>query len=448
MKKRLKRIIVTFIAASMVFAVTGCSGKGETAEGGAKTEKASETENAGEGEDEKITLNVWHQWSNDTNELKKKYDEAVEAYMAENPDVTINSHILDTEAYKTKISAEFAGEAKGIDVFYYWGAGTAQKLVNAGKLLPLDEYVTDEVMSKVVKGSTAAFEYDGHLYSLPSFSWYMALFCNKELFEQAGAKIPTNYDEFVDAVEKLSALDGVTPLASGAKDGWNAAFIYQALALREVGADGINQMLRGEVEFGDEAYKEAAQKVVDLYTMGAFGENPLEQGNDDANAAFGTGKAAMRLMGSWYANGLYTDGNTTIDLENVVATKIPMISGKGNETDYCGGFVESFWVNRNTAYPKEAAEFSIYINEKMGVAACETGSGFSGWKVEVDESNLNPLFIQIKDLLLEGTTGVLAWDTSLESEAAAVHNEAVQRLFESSADVDKFMEQHEEVINK
>lgn len=41
-------------------------------------------------------------------------------------------------------------------------------------------------------------------------------------------------------VQKLSQLDGITPMASGAKDGWNAAFMYQALALREVGADNVN----------------------------------------------------------------------------------------------------------------------------------------------------------------------------------------------------------------
>ena len=314
--------------------------------------------------------------------------------------------------------------------------------------MALDDYITDDVRSRMLEGSTGAFEYDGKLYSVPMFSWYMTLFCNTELFDEAGAAIPTTYDELVDAVEKLSTLDGITPMASGAKDGWNAAFMYQALALREVGADNVNAMLQGEVPFGEDAgYAEAAQKVIDLYNMGAFGKNPLEGGNDDANAAFGSGKAAMRLTGSWYANSIYTDEQTTIDPENVVAVGIPTIDGKGNASDYCGGFVESFWVNKNTAYPEEAAKFAIYINEKMGVACYETGSGFSGWTTEADESNLNPLFIQIKDLLAEGKTGVLAWDTSLDSMPATVHNEQTQTLFAPGADVDSFIQAHEDAIN-
>ncbi|MDD3206507.1 MAG: extracellular solute-binding protein [Lachnospiraceae bacterium] len=455
MRRMMKKALSAILCAAMVMSMTGCgnTGTSTTATDTTATETteataASGETNSGAAGGDKVTLNVWHQWSNDTNELKAIYEKAVEDYMTENPNVVINSETLDTEAYKTKISAEFAGDASGIDVFYYWGAGMARKLVNADKLLPLDDYLTDDVKGKILEGSTGAFEFDGKLYSVPSFSWYMTLFCNKDLFDKAGAKIPTTYEELLDASKKLSALEGVTPMAAGAKDGWNAAFIYQALALREMGAAAENKMLAGQEDFGAEGYKDAADKVVELYNAGAFGKNPLESGNDDANAAFISGTAAMRLMGSWFANQVYTDDTATIDPANVVACKIPMIDGKGNDTDYCGGFVESFWVNKNTKYPEEAAKFAIYINEKMGVAAYETGSGFSGWTTEADESNLNPLFIQIKDLLGEGKEGVLAWDTSLDSEPATIHNEQTQTLFAPNADTEAFMEEHEAAINQ
>lgn len=431
-KNFVKKILAATLAATMVFSMAGCGKK----------------DDSGSGDDKKVTLNVWHQWSNDTNELRAKYEDAVKAYMDDNPNVTIKTETLDTEAYKTKIAAEFAGDAKGIDVFYYWGAGMAKKLVDADKLLPLDKYITEDVKGKIVEGSTAAFEFEGKTYSVPMFSWYMTLFCNKALFDKADAKLPTTYDELVDSIDKLKKLDGVTPMAAGAKDGWNAAFVYQALALREVGAEGINSMLAGKTEFDDVGYTEAAKKVADLYEKGAFGANPLEQGNDDANAAFENGKAAMRIMGSWFANNVYVDEAATVKPEDVVALKIPTIAGKGNETDYCGGFVESFWVNKNTKQADEAAKFAIYINEKMGVASYETGTGFSGWTTKADESKLNPLFIQIKDLLAQGKTGVLAWDTSLEAEPAAIHNEQVQTLFAPNSDVDSFIEEHKAAINK
>jgi len=423
-----KKVIAVALAVVMVCAFVGCSKK-EAAKDGT------------------VTLNVWHQWSNDANELKKLYENAVAEYVAAHPNVKINSETLDSEAYKTKIRAEFAGDASGIDVFYWWGAGTARSMVAADKLLPLDPYLTPEIKAKILPGSTGAFEFNGKTYSVPMFSWYMTLFCNTELFEKAGAKIPTTYDELLDACKKLSA-SGVIPLASGAKDGWNAAFVYQALALREVGATNVNAMLSGAKPFTSEGYIDAANRVVELYNAGAFGKSPLEENNDDASSKFITGKAAMRLMGSWFANQVYTDASATVDPSKVVACKIPVISGKGNPSDYCGGFVESFWVNKKCANPDVAADFCLFINEKMGAASYETGSGFSGWVGNFDESRLNPLFIQIKDLLASGEQGVLAWDTSLDSEPATVHNEQVQTLFAKGADVNAFIEAHADSINK
>ncbi len=450
---KVKKIITLLLVVAMMTGIVGCTNADNdaslnesTTDNAAVNEETSDDSQATT--DEEIVLNVWHQWSNDTNELKKLYDEAVAAYEAEHPNVVINTETLDTEAYKTKIAAEFAGSASGIDVFYYWGAGMARKLVNADALLPLDDYLTDDVKARILPGSTGAFEYNGQTFSVPMFSWYMTLFANKALFDEAGTKIPTTYAELVSASEKLLALDDVTPFAAGAKDGWNAAFIYQAMALREVGGDDVNAMLRGEKPFTAQGYEEAAKKVSELYDMGAFGKNPLESGNDDANSAFITGKAAMRLMGSWFANQVYTDATATIDPDQVVAVNIPVIEGKGNPSDYAGGFIESFWVNKGTSYPAEAAEFAIYINEKMGQAAYETGTGFSGWTGDFDESGLNPLFIQIKELLSEGETGVLAWDTSLDSEPATIHNELVQTLFADGFDIEAFIEDHESAINQ
>ena len=441
MTKISKKIISILLIGVMTMGLVACGGKD-------KPENTNTNANANvDGGLSPVTLNVWHQWPNDTNELKRYYNEAVEEYTAANPHVTINTETLDTEAYKTKIAAEFSGDASGIDVFYYWGAGTARKLVNAGKLLPLDEYLTEEVKSKILPGTMSAFEYDGSTYSLPMFSWYMALFVNKDLFDQAGATLPNTYDELLEAVSKLSALEGVTPIAAGAKDGWNAAFIYQALALREVGADNINKMLSYKIPFEDNGYTEAAKKIVELYEANAFGKNPLESDGSVADSAFIGGTAAMRIMGSWFANQVYTDEAVTINPESVVALKIPMIEGKGESTDYVGCFAESFWANSQTKNPDEAAKFTIYINEKMGKAAYETGTGFCGWDIELDESKLNPLFIQIKELLADGKNGVLAWDISLDSNPATIHNEEVQTLFAPNPDIEAFIESHKSAIN-
>jgi raffinose/stachyose/melibiose transport system substrate-binding protein len=51
-------------------------------------------------------------------------------------------------------------------------------------------------------------------------------------------------------------------------------------------------------------------------------------------------------------------------------------------------------------------------------------------------------------LLGESVEGVLAWDTSLDSNPATIHNEQVQTLFAPNADVEGFIAEHKAAINK
>lgn len=397
--------------------------------------------------DEEITLNVWDIWTDPSSALTGAFETAVEKYEEENPNINIELHGLDSDAYKTKMATEFAGKAEGVDVFYYWAPGMIKKLIDADKVLPIDEYVTDEQLSRVKEGSTQSFTFDEKLYGLPIDSYMVVLFCNQELFDQAGAKIPTNYEELLEASEKLQKLEGVTPLAVGAKDGWLAGFLYESIAMREVGAEKVNKVLLGEDAYEDEGFVTAAEKMYELYETGTLGANPLEDGEAEANVKFLGGRAAMRLTGSWFAGDIDSSTDSNVK-EHVVVTTFPVTKEDGDVSDYGGGSNSSFFVNKSTEHPKEAAEFAAYITEAVGSQALQLGSGFSAWNAETDESEVSPTFVSMLDLFNNVKTGVLAWDTVLDSNAAATHQEECQTLLADSADIDSFMENHKAVIGK
>ena len=96
MRKNLfKKVLALTLASTMAFSMAGCGSKGGS----------SDAKN----DDGTITLNVWHQWSNDTNELKSKYEEAVKAYEKENSGVKIKTETLDTYSETQKESTYSIG---------------------------------------------------------------------------------------------------------------------------------------------------------------------------------------------------------------------------------------------------------------------------------------------------------------------------------------------------
>jgi multiple sugar transport system substrate-binding protein len=85
-----------------------------------------------------------------------------------------------------------------------------------GNLIPLDEYVSDELLDDFLPSAIAQGTYDGHLYGLGAVeSVHSVIWGNRDYLERAGVRIPTGVedawtrDEFVDALERLQALDEV-----------------------------------------------------------------------------------------------------------------------------------------------------------------------------------------------------------------------------------------------
>lgn len=451
-KKRLKRFLSAALCGAILFAVAGCGSSTDKTD---STEKRADTENSaaatkaqadGGSSDEEVTLNLWHEWTIETDSNRVALDEAVAKYMEDHPNVKIETHMLENEAYKTKISTEFAGSASGIDVFFYWAGGRGGKLQKADKLLAIEDYLTEEQLDTIKPGSDAQFIYDDKLYTVPTYSWMMPLYCNTELFESAGVEIPTTYDELLDVCEKLKAAGVEVPLAMGIKDAWQAAFVYEAIALQEVGYENENKMLNGEIPFDDPGYLEAAEKTKKLYEAGAFGANPMEITASDADQLYLTGKAAMRMTGNWFTDAVYTDKNTVVQ-DITKAAQIPVFS-KGTAEDYVGGFIDSFFINKNTANPDVAADFTMFLCKYIATARHESGQGFTAFTDPVDESGLQPVAKEVAAIANKGVNGIIAWDTALDENTALTHLEAVQSLFTDSGNPQAVFDDHQDAINK
>lgn len=105
------------------------------------------------------------------------------------------------------------------DIMLCYGGGFMKSFVDAGKVLPLDDYMDDFYKEHMKNDMQENFIFDGLQYGTCCTYWTGVLYCNQELFDRAEAKIPETYEELLDSVEKFRNA-GIEPIALGMVNKW------------------------------------------------------------------------------------------------------------------------------------------------------------------------------------------------------------------------------------
>lgn len=392
---------------------SGLADTGEQEVAGESTEESNEESTV-----EPVTITLWSQFSdpNSTDGNYVAFYNALESIKIDMPNVNVLHEGTESESYKVKLKTAMAGNELP-DVFFNWGAGTMAPYVDAGLLLPMDDYMTDDIKSRILGGTLENFTFDGKIYGYPYSVAVASLYVNTELFEQNNVKVPETYEEFLEAVDAFSAA-GITPIALGEKDLWPGLMIYGIHAIRMAGAEDFNAALMGEGSYNTPELVEAARLVQELAARGGFGSSALGTSQDDAVAAIKQGRAAMMFMGSWLNGDCEADDAAVKGKVSVI--KFPVIEGgKGNADEFHGGSGETFLVSSNAEHPAEAAAVAQYICEKMSKDQYLAGSGMPAWEADMgDTSELNRLSQEIAELTKDAT-GYVYWLDSLTGGSAA-----------------------------
>ncbi len=189
-----------------------------------------------------------------------------------------------------------AAQVKGPGI-QEWGAeGVLANLDDVAKAGNWDGLLPG-VVSNVMK-------YQGNYVAVPvnvhRVNWMWA---NPEVFKKAGAKIPTTWDEFVVAADKIQKA-GFIAVAHGGQP-WQDATLFESIALGVGGADWYKKAF---VDLDPKALNSAAdgEGVRDLAQVQKYIDK--DAANRDWNLATAmviNGKAAMQFMGDW-AKGEFT----------------------------------------------------------------------------------------------------------------------------------------------
>ena len=199
------------------------------------------------------------------------------------------------EEYYTKLNALVAsGETP--DVFIVSPGPNLTDYVDPGVAAPLNQYL-DADGWKDTFTSDAVFSqmtYDGQIYAVPLNIAAACAFYNTEMFDAAGAEVPTNWDEMLDACEKLQNA-GYTPISISAGTAWCLSMVAGYLCEAE-GVD-LSALADGTASWTDGKLQKAADKLVGLSQY--FQPTAAGDTNDVATAAFYNEEAAILIQGSW-----------------------------------------------------------------------------------------------------------------------------------------------------
>lgn len=373
--------------------------------------------------EDKISIRMLHYWGDTDADVSSRYLKEIleEEFPKAFPDVELIQDTCDNETYKNKIKILMASDEQP-DIMFSYGGGFMKSFVDAGKVLPLDDYMDDFYKEHMKTDMQENFIFDGQQYGTCCTYWTGVLYCNQELFDQAGAEIPETYEGLLESVKKLRSV-GIEPIALGMVNKWPGQQWINNFTIQIGGAEHYKEMARGEASLNDPILAEAANLTENLITENAFCSDMYKLTSGEAEELFLSGGAAMIYIGSWFT----TFAEERIG-DNLKVAKMPVVPGAKYTEDYHGGGVNGWIVSADTEYPELAANIVAWLSYELSCYEPECGS----FTVESEDQkmNISPISQQILDMYENKKEGGIAWDTLMSPKQAGIWLDTCARFFE------------------
>ena len=406
-RKKLFQILACSLTVMMLAA---CGGQPAS---GAPQSSGESTAPSAAGPDEEITLNMWHIQTNADDLTAKALLDAIDLYEETHPNVKIVQDATQGEQYKVKLRTAAASNELP-DIYFAWGYSYGEDFVAANKALDLTPYMDDGTADKIKPGLLSVLSYDGKVYGLPVDFSGMLMFYNKTVFDENGLEIPETYEELQQVVQAFKD-KGITPMIMGGKAMWPITALFEDYSIRTVGADKCLDVVSFEDTINQEGFVKAATYMQDFLGDGTLTEDSMILLPPEANTKFAGGGIPITYNGTW-SIGVFESDSSSVQGQ-IVAKPLPLINGElDNPEEYVGASLSGYMVSADTKYPDVAVEAVKFITEQAAKNLYQSGAGLPAWNVEVDESQLNQLIIDVNNMYGTTTKGVANWDTLLPAD--------------------------------
>lgn len=208
----MKRFLAMFLALALLSTVLfGCSSSGgqkDASEGsntatGDQSQASKEETSSDENTGEPVTIQVAVSGSAQEIDIhQQKFD----LYMKEHPNVTIEPIDIGSERFQKLMTLISSGTAPDIIYINEWCYSLAYRNV----LLSLDDYIANDSdfdLGEYPESLLTPLRYEDKLYALPQEVSPFVIYYNKDMFNAAGVKLPTDdwtVDDFYAAAKALT----------------------------------------------------------------------------------------------------------------------------------------------------------------------------------------------------------------------------------------------------
>ena len=368
---------------------------------------------------------------------KEAFQNLINGFQAENPDITVKWNLFDHEGYKTSIRNFLTADAP--DLANWYAGNRMLPFVKAGLFEPVDDVWEDNGLGDSMGASQGSMTIDGQIWGVPYTYYQWGVYYRKDLFAQNGISAPSTWDEFIAAGEALKAA-GITPITIGTKYLWTAAGVFDYLNLRTNGFDFHQDLTNGKIAWTDPRVRETFKNWGQLVEAGFFIDNHAAFSWQEALAPMVQGKAAMYVMGNFAVAPLREAGLTDDQLGffqfPVIDPSVPLAEEAPTDTIH---------IPANAKNKVEAKKFLAYL-ARADVQG-EMNKTLGQLPINKNSEIADDVFIEAGFGMLSGTTGGIAqfFDRDAPAEMAKAGMEGFQEFMVKPERLDAILDRLEKV---
>ena len=309
-----------------------------------------------------VNLTMWWWGEQEAAGAKNWLAQTIKLYEKKHPTVSIKTVLQTTDGLIPAFKAAAAAK-KGPDIQYFWGGIWSLDDAWLGNTKPVSDYIPKSELRHYLNAKEDT--YAGKVWTAP---WYVQpsfpVLYRKDFLAKAGVKVPTTWAALLKSCDALNG-KGITPIAGGIKDGWFGGWLYSI-----IGAQGISSIsdvldaTTGKQKFTDPKHAAWWTRLQEMRDHKCW--------NDDINSLelyqgqqrWAQGKAAMTVAAG-------SDVKKFVQQVGVAKAGVMAMPkwGKGPYAGRLGSTSQTVGITAWTKYPKESADFIMFMHTPERMAA-------------------------------------------------------------------------------